>query len=335
MKTVLLSREKNYYKANLHCHSVISDAVKTPEELKEMYKSHGYSVLAYTDHDVLLDHNDLTDDEFLALNGYEMEINAEGAWSDHPLTCHMCFIALSPDNLTQACYHRSDYLFANAPKYREYIKYDESKPDFVREYTPKRISEMFEEGRKNGFFTTYNHPSWSLETKDQYGNYHGMHAMEICNYSCLHSGYTDYNERVYDEILRGGERIYCISADDNHNRVLDSFGGFTVINAEKLEYETITSALVDGKFYASQGPEIFELWYEDGKLYIECSEAATVALNTGVRRCEAIHADEQGSPITYATFNIGGNDNYARITVTDFSGKHANTNAYFLDELNK
>ena len=47
---------------------------------------------------------------------------------------------------------------------------------------------------------------------------------------------------AYDEILRSGKRIYCISTDDNHNRgdepAHDSFGGFTMIKAEKLEYET-------------------------------------------------------------------------------------------------
>lgn len=333
MKKILISKEKNFYKANLHCHSTISDAAKTPQELKEIYSAHGYSVLAYTDHDIMLDHSDLTDDNFLALNGYELEINAPGEWVSGSKTCHMCFIAISPENTKQVCYHRTEYLFGNAPKYRELIKYDESKPDFVREYTPECINKMFSEGRKNGFFTVYNHPAWSLETKDQYCNYHGMHAMEIFNYSCWHKGFTDYNEQVYDEMLRNGEKIFCISADDNHNWDNDSFGGFTVINAEKLEYETITGALVDGNFYASQGPQIFEVWYENGKIGIECSDAASVVLNTGVRHCEAVRAEEQGGPITSAVFEIDNDDNYVRLTVTDFSGKHANTNAYFLKDL--
>ena len=74
MKKFLLPQLGNFYKANLHCHSNISDGKLSVEELKELYKSNGYSIVAFTDHDVFLTHNDLTDSDFLALNGYEWEI---------------------------------------------------------------------------------------------------------------------------------------------------------------------------------------------------------------------------------------------------------------------
>ena len=61
-------------------------------------------------------------------------------------------------------------------------------------------------------------------------------------------------------MLRDGKRMYCIRADDNHNHESapdwDSGGAWVMIKAEKLEYRTITKALEDGNFYASQGPEI-------------------------------------------------------------------------------
>ena len=34
-KNILLGKYKNYYKANMHCHSNLSDGKLTPEELKE------------------------------------------------------------------------------------------------------------------------------------------------------------------------------------------------------------------------------------------------------------------------------------------------------------
>lgn len=335
MKKALLDKNKNYYKANLHCHSTLSDGTKTPEELKRMYTEQGYSVIAYTDHDIMISHSDLDDKNFLALHGYEMEINAAGDEFSLIKTCHMCFIALEPDNLTQVCWHRSDYLFGNAPKYRDQVRFDDSKPDFVREYTPDCINAMIDEGRKNGFFVTYNHPTWSLENLNEYGKYRGMNAMEICNYGCLNAGYGDYNEKEYDDMLRGGQRIFCIAADDNHNYGNDSFGGFTVINADKLEYRAITDALFKGNFYASQGPEIHSLEYGDGKIAIECSEAATIVLTTGIRRTNAVYAESAEQPLTSAEFEVKESDNYVRITVTDFSGKHANTSAYFVDDLLK
>lgn len=53
MKKYLLPKSGSFYKANLHCHSTVSDGKLTPEELKKIYKEKGYSVIAYTDHDVL------------------------------------------------------------------------------------------------------------------------------------------------------------------------------------------------------------------------------------------------------------------------------------------
>lgn len=100
-------------------------------------------------------------------------------------------------------------------------------------------------GRENGFFVTYNHPCWSMEDFRNYGGYENMHAMEICNYGCVNAGYAEYVPQVYDELLRQGKRIYCIATDDNHDvhpagdPRNDSFGGFTMIKAEKLDYTAI------------------------------------------------------------------------------------------------
>ena len=73
----LISPSKKQYKANLHSHSVISDGKRTPEELKKMYKSQGYSVLAITDHETPRNHSYLNDDAFIAITGYETYIRPD------------------------------------------------------------------------------------------------------------------------------------------------------------------------------------------------------------------------------------------------------------------
>ena len=140
-------------------------------------------------------------------------------------------------------------------------------------------------------------------------------------------------------MLRGKKRLYCIAADDNHNnlqntRNCDSFGGFTMIKADKLEYNTVAEALESGNFYASQGPEIKELWFEDGKIHIECSPAERIYFTVGRRRmcCEWAHFHNY---ITSAEFEVLPEDKYVRVTVVDSNGKCADTNAYFTDELFK
>lgn len=340
MKTYLLPHDGNFYKANLHCHSTVSDGALTPEELKKIYKENGYSIIAYTDHDVLISHPELADDTFLPLNGYEIEINEESDKEcDYVKTCHLCLIAVKKDNLSQVCYHRTKYLFANAVNYRDKIKFDDSLPDYEREYTAECVNDIIKKGREGGFFVTYNHPTWSTENYKQYSKYIGMNAMEICNYSTCTMGHDEYNGRVYDDMLKNGERIFCIAADDNHNKAQkgskrwDSFGGFTMIKADGLEYEAITDALIKGNFYSSCGPLIYELWFENGKVGIRCSAAESIVYSTACRMIHTVYSDETEGELTEAVFDVNPNDRFFRITVTDKAGRRANTNAYFTDTL--
>ena len=41
MRKYLLPETGSFYKANLHCHTVISDGRRTPEEVKALYKGGG------------------------------------------------------------------------------------------------------------------------------------------------------------------------------------------------------------------------------------------------------------------------------------------------------
>lgn len=338
MKKYLLPKEGKFYKANLHCHSTVSDGSLSPEEIKKQYMEKGYSVIAYTDHDVLIAHPELAEENFLPLNGFEVEINEETDKNFMDIkTCHICYISLKPDNITMPFFHRTEYMFANSVNYADKVIYDKSKQDYVRKYNGECISEMMKLGRDNGFFVTYNHPAWSLENYEQYMSYNNMNAMEICNFGCVVTGYTDYNEKEYDDMLRAGRRIYCIAADDNHNRAkpwtrgYDSFGGFTMIKADKLEYTAITSALEKGNFYASQGPEIYDLWIEDGIVHITCSDADSIKMTTANRTTKIVF--DEGSGLNEAEFPFDEKERYFRLTVTDKNGLHANTNAYFADEL--
>ena len=343
MKKYLLPETGNFYKANLHCHSTLSDGNLSPEEIKALYKSLGYSIVAYTDHDVFIPHPELCDSDFLALNGFEVETNEShkpGTPFDLIKTCHFCAIALDPETVIQPCWHRTNYLFGNAVNQREKVKFDESQPDYERHYGGEGITDNMTKIREAGFFVTYNHPTWSIEDYSDYMGYHGMNAFEMFNGSCNASGYEDYNPRVYDDMLRGGERIYCIGADDNHNsswsvgtRRYDSGWAWTTIKADKLDYKTVTDAMLAGNFYASEGPEIHELWYEDGKVHVKCSDADRITYISDNRHRSTVLA-AQGEYVNEAVFELRDWDRYFRLTVTDKQGKNACTNAYFVDELN-
>jgi hypothetical protein len=308
MRKYLLPESGNFYKANLHCHTTVSDGKLTPEEVKDAYKAHGYSIVAYTDHDNMVCHPELSDESFIALNGYEYDAldDKRGRHINVVKTCHICLVATRPD-ITEA-------------------------PATVNLYTPENINKVISDGREAGFFVTYNHPAWSLEDYRDYSMYKGMHAMEICNGGCSLIGLDECNEMQYDDILRGGNRIFAIGADDNHTQK-DRFQAFTMIKADKLEYRVITKALVDGNFYASQGPEIYNLWFEDEKIHVECSDAVSIKFSTGMRRTAKFMPEADGKAINSAEFQMYMPDKYVRVTITDKNGKKATTNAYFTDML--
>ncbi len=328
MKKYLLPQTGNFYKANLHAHTNMSDGNDTPEEVKEMFKGRGYSIVAYTDHDIFVDRSHLCDEDFVALNGMEVEINGEirSGWINQD-TCHLNFIALKPDNLICPCYHRTEYLFGNAPKYRHLMKFDETLPDYERKYTGECISDMFREAREKGFYTVYNHPGESLENYPIYSGYKNMHAVEIYN-----GGFID-DGPIYDDLLRLGNKIHCVAGDDSHG-INNSFFAWTMIKAEKLNYETITNALLNGDFYASRGPEIYELYVEDGVMHIKTSNAQTIMFISNSRGAgRKFVKAEEGRLINEAEFSVKRECGYVRIVVVGPDGKTAATNAYSVEEL--
>ena len=331
MKKYLIPNEGNFYKANLHCHTTFSDGIMTPQEVKDYYKERGYSVVAFTDHCVMVPHPELDDDSFIALNGYENEqvINQKEPVPRRK-DCHVCYIALKKDNITMPYFIRRS-IWGKGKELIPEVKFNYDNTLEAWGYNAEVTNNCIKLAREAGFFVTYNHPAWSAEHYEDYSKYTGMNAMEIFNYGSWVGGYQEYVPHVYDELLRKGERIYAIATDDNHG-VKSSCGGWTMIKADKLEYETITDALVKGHFYASWGPEIHELWVEDNQVHVTCSPAKRVLCSFPDRRCLIVNS-KGGQPVEEAVFDVDMSDTYFRITVEDDEGRCADTNAYFTDEV--
>lgn len=318
-KIWLLPEDGNVYKANLHCHTVNSDGSWTPERVKEEYQKEGYSVVAYTDHRHYGWYPELKDENFLPLAAYEVDIND--------------FYKIPGDYSRLKVYHIN--LYDTNPEKDAEEKAKSRMPE--RRYNdPNYINQFLVDMREKGFFACYNHPYWSLQTVEDYKNIREVWGMEIYNYGCEHDGLYGYNPQSYDEMLREGNHLYCVATDDNHNKLpmddpmFDSFGGFTMIKAKELTYDAVIDALLQGDFYSSMGPEIKELYIEDGKLHIKTSPVEKIFVITQGRNCHKKLA-KKGETITEAVFELWGNEGYIRVDVRDEKGLHANSNAYFLD----
>ena len=156
--------------------------------------------------------------------------------------------------------------------------------------------------------------------------------LEINNGASNRGSDMDYTPYVYDQMLRLGRRIACVGGDDNHSTI-HFFKAWTMVKAESLTHENILNAIERGDCYASSGPEIHELYYEDGRVYIKCSEADAVHYYTAGRRRARTSEVKHNKYVTEASFEVLPTDQYFRLTVKDKNGKYANTRAYFLDEL--
>ena len=341
MKTVLLGKTKNFFKANLHMHTTISDGQMTPEEVKEAYRSNGYSIVAFTDHDVMVPHNDLTDKDFLAITSCEMEINQPNPENDFSLisTYHLNFFSKDPGAETLPCFSQRYVWLAHSKKY---VTDEMRKTDYIREYSVECINDMISKANAAGFLVSYNHPVWSLQTRDDYAELKGLWGVECYNTGCARAGMTD-NEQPFDDLLKKGNRIFPLATDDAHTR-RDLFGGFAMVDAEKLEYAAVMRALEKGDFYSSTGPLILELCFEENQLSVRCSKAVKIVLNTD-RRFALTIAAESGKTLEGGTFDLSeflrgalAHDTtrypfFFRVTVVDERGDKAWTRAYFEEDL--
>ena len=340
MKHYLIPEAGKFYKANLHTHTTVSDGKLTPEEAKEKFVSLGYSVVAFTDHEVMVPHPELCDDNFIAITGVEMAIN-EKLWAPYTKTYHLNVYAPEVSRRVTGtfCYKKVKEIWRGNVSEEMIAGGVEN-----RYYTKEYIQSFIDTATAEGCLVCYNHPEWSLQSKEDYSGLKGLFGVEWSNTGCVRNGYVDNIKPVVD-LLREGERMcYPIAADDCHG-LIDYGGGWVQIKAPALTYDDVFAALRRGDFYSSTGPEIHELYVEDGAVVVKTSEAAHVAFITdGRHTLTERYKKDTDTYVTESRFKLEkflensaladeGYSTWFRIEVTDKYGKKAMTKAYFADDI--
>ncbi len=113
MRKYLLPKEGKFYKANLHAHATGSDGEFTPKQMKQEFKKRGYSVLSITEHEILKDYTQFSDDDFVFINGYELSIseNKSEDWTENKCA-HLNLYQADKHNVKQVCYNPESIWFA-------------------------------------------------------------------------------------------------------------------------------------------------------------------------------------------------------------------------------
>ena len=326
MKRWLLPEGGRFYKANLHLHTTVSDGRYTPEEVKQKYRERGYSILAFTDHEIFVPHNDLSDGDFLALNAHEIAINEFTVRGDrYQRTYHLNFYAKDRKTALSPLFSESRVICKSS---LGLITDEMRRYDARAEYSVESVNALIRLGNENGFFVCYNHPVWSLQNYPDYIGLEGLWGIEVFNQSCVVEDLPD-TTIPFDDLLKAGKDVFPICSDDSHSDP-DYFGGWTVIRADSLDYDDVIAALLAGNFYSSTGPEIRELSIEDGTLTVRSGDAALVRIVTDWRSYKVANA---------AVPEREGEDFVARFDASGLAGKYRAAtepgyqNAYFRVEV--
>ena len=294
-------------KCGLHCHTTVSDGEGEPAEVIRLHKKHGYDFLAITDHRVYNYKNYAEDVDITIIPGMEFDNTFERGQG------FRCFheVCIGPDDETNG------------------FKQDERMPSGTASNQEEFQPYLDEIHAKNNL-TIYCHPQWSSTPTRFFDKLKGNFAMEIWNSGSAIFGDCDNDAAYWDEILGQGKVWYGVATDDAHS-YKELCKGWVMVKAEK-DLNSILSALKNGEFYSSCGPEIYNFYVEDGKAVIDCSPVSKVRLHSDMHPVR-YEIDDEGN-LTHAEFDIenywAGPYDYVRISITDKDGKKAWTNPIFL-----
>jgi len=207
-----------------------------------------------------------------------------------------------------------------------------------REYSVDCANEVIRAANEAGYLVTYNHPCWSQQDHSDYIGLKGLWGVEVYNSACNRMGYDDNQPHIYDDLLRHGEKLFPVAADDTHE-VRELFGGWLMVAAKTLSYGDVMEALEKGDFYATSGPEIYSMVLEGSKLKIACSPCRNIHVTTHLRySCCA-----EGESMCQTEFDMrdwlalspaeNGDKAFFRVTLEDQKGRRAYTRAYFRREV--
>lgn len=325
--------QTQYYKANLHTHSTISDGQLSPQEVKQTYKDLGYQILALTDHNIIVDHSDMNEADFLMLTAVEINHNNENYRPRFDgQVYHLNLIAKRPDNLWSPS--KAPHKYPGGLEYEKYMHCEQ----MDMSYGPEAVNAMIAKANEMGFLVMYNHPTWSGQSYPDYAPLKGLWAMELRNSECCMLGNNENNPRVFKDLLNLGNRIYPVGTDDMHKPRAAGLS-WIMVGAPQLRYDSVIEALEKGDFYMSCGPQIHSLSIDGNILKITCSDAQNITLESHGRFARRAAA-EGDNWLRQAEFDLtrffekaDSENMYIHLTVTAPDGTYAATRAYYLNEL--
>ena len=281
---------KKRQKLCLHMHTTVSDGAVSPDEAAKIYKDAGYDAIAITDH--------WHRGEFGELEGIKIISGAE--------------YNIGGNNTLDGVYHIVG-IFTN------------QKPPIER---GDGAQEIIDKIHSVGGLAILAHPAWSLNTPEMILQLRDIDATEIYNsVSNIGESFRADSSVIVDMLAVRGRVYPLLATDDTHAyNGADTCLSYIMVESDDCDYESLKSAIAEGRFYATQGPEI-HLERDGDILRVMCSPVEHIYFASGTAWC---HRSEHGEGLTYAEYTPNETDRFVRAFVVDADGRSAWSNIVLL-----
>jgi hypothetical protein len=311
------AKTPQWWKGNLHTHTLWSDGDDYPEMIVNWYKDQGYNFLALSDHNVLLEGSKWltvtnTPKKELAFNRYletfgsnwVVQRSLEGkqqvrlktlpefrSWFEEPER----FLIVPSEELSDA--YKNVPIHLNISNVRELVKPQHGTN--VLDVIQRSIDAVVEQRKKTGepILVHVNHPNfgWAIPAET-------LMRVERDRFFEVYNGHGDVKnigdkihasvERVWDIILTfrltelGLPVMYGLAVDDSHNYLkLGSANnnpgrGWIMVKAAQLSPKALFEAMEKGDFYASTGVRLMDVERARDHISVSIEEETNVTYST-------------------------------------------------------
>ena len=297
MKKYFIKPEMPQFKGQLHIHTTNSDGAYTPEEALEAYKKNGYDFIAFTEH------NSFTPggmhDGVLVIGGIELD-----------------------KNIIEEKYRAAHHI----------IGIDLDGERFVLPERGADPQKLIDALKAAGGMVIYAHPAWSMVSAEEIKPLRGIDAVEVMNgVSQVFHERGDSSQQM-DKLVSEGYVYNMVASDDVHYYKGEL--AYTATYAVCDSLEGVCGALRSGSTYCSTGPRFKSLYAENGKIFVECTEAEKILFMSDIfySSRERFHVSE-GEPFTCASYTPCANDTHIRVEIVDKNGRKAWSNYIDVNEI--
>ena len=284
----MFENEGKWFRGNLHMHTTDSDGRLDPVSAREEYRKAGYDFIAVTDHWRMSKDVPSKDGSMLEISGVEYDTG---------------------DMVNTKVFHILG-IGMQRPAFEEV---DHKIP-------PQKIIDAINEA---GGIAILAHPAWSIMNPDDIAKCKGIAGAEVYNTVSnidFFNGRRSDASHYFDIWADNGYLIRPFASDDCHMYKGEQTQNYIMVKAKELTRDAILSAIRNGDFYASQGPEFVAIRRSGNTIAVECRGASKILfLSNCVWDSQRVQDGKNG----FARYTFSGVDKYVRVELVSEDGKMA------------